>query len=134
MKLVPVPAHALGQYLPAISWHLQSFAIRSGGKFTVDDLISDLTNSRRQLWLGVDPDIRAVALTQVLADHKDTVSLTHCAGEGAVDWVHLIDGIRAWARDRGSQAFEVTCRPGWEKYLKGHGFKKTHIVMESDIV
>lgn len=121
----------VGQY--DIEWHLQSFADRSRGRFTVEHFRKGIAEQHYQLWLGVEERIKAVALTQVSDDGLDTVLLTQCAGEGAREWVYLVQGIVAWAKERGSGRFEAICRPGWEKYLKHFGFKKTHVVMELDV-
>lgn len=133
MKLVPVRKEDLDAYLPAISWHLDSFAERSGKKTNVEDYIASLRNGHRQLWIALHDGVKAAALTEVADDRLSTVRLTHCAGENARDWVFLVESIKAWAKERGSGAFEAICRPGWEKYLKNHGFTKTHIVMEADL-
>ena len=116
-----------------IDWHLKSFSDRSNGRFSVEHFRKGIAARDYQLWLGVDEKIKAVALTQVSADGLDTVLLTQCAGEGAREWVHLVQGIMAWAKERGSGRFEAICRPGWERYLKQFGFRKTHTVMELDL-
>lgn len=130
MKLIAARAQDLDAYLPTIDWHLRSFADRTDGKATVEDFIDSIRAGNRQLWIATAAGVVAVALTEVLADRKNTVRLTHCAGEGAESWAYLIGNIKAWSEERGSEAFEVVCRLGWEKYLKNFGFKKTHIVME----
>jgi hypothetical protein len=133
LKLVAVQVGELDAVLPHISWHLNSFAERSNGRLTVEDITDSLRAGHRQLWLAVDGAIKGAALTEVANDRASTVRLTQGAGEDAAEWAFLIEGIMEWARQRGSTAFEAVCRPGWERYFKKFGLKKTHVVMEATL-
>lgn len=130
MRLVAVRAEELDTILPDVLHFIERLEVESGHRITVDRFVSDIRSGHRQLWLGCDTDIRTIAMTEVADDTKSTVRLTHCAGDGPKDWVFLIEGIREWARQRGSEAFEVIGRVGWERFLKHHGFKRAYVVME----
>ncbi len=126
LRFVPVPAGELDQWVDQIGWHLASFC--ESGLFTPEDLIEDIRNRDRQLWLAVDDKVRAACLTMVCGDRLNSVSVTHCAGIGMLDWFHMLDDIEKWARSIGAKRFEIVARPGWERILKG--VRKTHVMLE----
>ena len=132
MRIVPVPASALGAWLDEIRPQLESFA--ADGVLTVEDFIASIMRQERQLWVAVDDRVRAVLLTSLLADRTNTVLVTQCAGDGREDWLGLWDRIEEWALAIGSSRVEIVCRPGWKRDLAGLGFRQTHIVMEKRLV
>lgn len=132
--LAPIPADVLDQWLPRIGFALESFAERSRGRHSVEYFIQEIRERNFQCWAGVRGDeIGAVALTIVNEDALKTVTITHCAGENARAWVMLLENLKAWARELGSQRFEAITRPGWERLMAPYGFSKTHVVLEVDL-
>ena len=76
-------------------------------------------------------DVKACALTHISSDAGKTCVVLACAGADFKDWFEiLIETLYNWSKEIGSNKFEVHARPGWEKYLKHLGMKKTHVVME----
>lgn len=128
MRVVP---YVVGEELPAIDWHLQSFAERSRGAATVQDFKDSIAAGKHQLWTVQGAGIWAAILTEVSTDRNETVRITHCAGQSHADWCGLVvDTVRAWANERGSKAVAIVCRRGWERPLRELGFKVSHVVME----
>lgn len=130
MKLVPVIADAFD--LSHIKGAIDTFANGSNGKYAPEDLEEDLRSGHAQAWLAYDGAVRAVAFTEVSTDRLETVYVMGVVGEGMKSWVCLIEGIKAWARERGSKRVEIIARPGIERYLRGYGFKKTQVILEAD--
>lgn len=128
MRVVPVPAADLDEWLPKIGWHLTSFA--ENGLWTAADFADQIRNRDRQLWIAVDDVVKAVCLTAISDDRQKTVCVTHCAGEDYRLWAHFLMFIGGWAKEIGSERLEVTARPGWERVLKPFGLKKTHVMLE----
>ncbi len=130
MDVVGVASDDIDRVAPLIAWHLESFAERSGGRLTVDGLLSAIRARDKQCWLALDGDgIRACALTEV-ADGPEVV-ITQCAGEAREDWQREIVGeIKAWAKHIGARRLTIVCRPGWAKFLKSEGLRETHRMME----
>lgn len=128
MRLLGVPAGDLDAWLPRIGWHLDQFA--ANGQFTPADFIEDIRQRDRQLWVGLDGGIKAVALTMVLGDRLKSVCISHACGENPASWLGLWDGLEAWAREIGARRIETQCRPGWERVLKGKGLRKAHVLLE----
>lgn len=129
MRPVPVPAAELDKWLPLLGWHFDAFC--RSGQWEPEDLIEQIRNRDRQLWLVTDgDDVLCALLTSVLADRLKTVLLSHCVGAGLGRWCQMFGIIEAWARDIGAKRIEAITRPGWERVLKGAGLKKTHVVLE----
>lgn len=129
MRVVPVPANVLDEYLPKIGWHLDQFSANS--QFLPEDFVAQIRDRERQLWLAEDAgEIKCVMLTSVLSDRLDTVLVTHCCGHDMSEWLRLWTVIEAWARERGAKRIEAVARPGWERMLSRFGMKKTHVVLE----
>lgn len=128
MKLIPVPSHQLDDFLPQIEWHLDQFCANE--QWTPWDLIEQIRERDRQLWVVWDGCVRAAVLTAVSTDNLKTVMVTHCCGEGFDEWIHLVSEIEDWARAIGSQRLELTARPGWERIMKKFDLHKSHVVLE----
>lgn len=133
MRLIPIPAWELDEHLQDIMPALESFADRSRGRFTPEYFIQGIRDRHYQCWKVTNGETRAVALTQVNQDDLNTVTITHCAGQDAAAWVHLIEQFKLWAKQRGSKRIEAITRPGWERYLKPAGFVKKHVILEVDV-
>lgn len=131
MRAQAIPADALAEWVPKIGDELQSFA--DCGEWYAEDFISQLYSEDRQLWLAIndDEEIKGVVLTSIAADRRNTLHITHGSGTGFREWVYLATYIFDWGRDMGCKTVEVTCRPGWERFLKNLGLRKTHVVMEA---
>lgn len=129
MTPVAVPSEQLDEWLPRVEWHFASFC--RNGQWEPEDLIEQIRDRQRQLWLVTDgEDVLCALLTSVLADRMDTVHVSHCAGSGMHRWAQMFDVIEAWARELGAKRIEAVTRPGWERVLKGMGLEKTHVVLE----
>lgn len=128
MRFIPVPAVDYPAWREKV-WPVLAEKLASDA-FPAADLERDVLNRDRQMWIAYDGTVRAVCLTSVLRDGLDTVTVTHCGGDGMHDWAHFLALIEAWARETGARRFEVVCRPGWERVLRPFGLTKTHVVLE----
>ncbi|MGB1214835.1 MAG: hypothetical protein ACPG4X_15825 [Pikeienuella sp.] len=129
MTPIPVPAHGVDDWLPMVEWHFESFC--ENGIYQPEDLVADIKDRKRQLWIAVSKgEVKAVLLTSISDDRLKTCMVTHCAGENARAWLHLFNVIEEWARAEGCKRIEATTRPGWEKLLGRFDMAKTHVVLE----
>lgn len=110
-----------------LDWHLRSFC--RGGQWEPEDLLRDVENKRRQLWVAeVDGEVGAAVLTTISDDRDQSCIITHAAGRNRKDWLHLLGFLEDWARSIGCKRLEAVARPGWERILKD--MTKTHVVLE----
>lgn len=101
-----------------------------GGDTTPERLAQEVRATERQMWLVVSDSVDCLVLTNIANDELKTCRVTHCAGHGRENWLHLFPVIEMWAREIGCERIEATTRPGWERPLSEFGLKKTHIVLE----
>ena len=130
--VLAVPASEFAGWFDRLSWHFNSFVERSSGANTLESIVRSVLDRETQCWVVVDgDDVKACALTHISSDAGKTCVVLACAGADFKDWFEiLIETLYNWSKEIGSNKFEVHARPGWEKYLKHLGMKKTHVVME----
>lgn len=130
--VLAVPANEFPSWREKLNWHFQSFADRSSGSNTVESIIKSVMDRETQCWVVMDgAAVKACALTHISGDAGKTCVVLACAGEGFQEWFEILaKTLYSWSKEFGSNKFEIHARPGWEKYLKHLGMKKTHVVME----
>jgi len=129
MEAIPVTSEMLDEYLPLIGWHLDQFA--ANGQYTPKNFEDQIRDRERQLWVAWDNGVKAVVLTAIADDRLGSCLVTHAAGKGMADWLHLFPVIVEWAKAQGCKRIEATARPGWERMLKGFDMKKSHVILEA---
>lgn len=76
--------------------------------------------------------IEGVAVAEVVAfPLASALRIWICTGRNAREWVHLLGGIEAFARNKGASRSALLARPGWKRLLKG--YEATHILLEKDL-
>lgn len=124
---VPVPADEAWLWRTHLKWHLDSFC-RSKDT-TPETLLNEITDKKRQLWVGMRSKEPMVAvLSTVCDDLLKTFRITHAAGKEREAWIHLWKDLEDFAKSIGCKRIEAEARPGWEKVLKD--MKKTHVILE----
>lgn len=110
---------------------LAKIAINSRGAIDIGFIIEGIITGAFPLWVVIRNDeIKAVAVSPIQSDNLNTCMI-HVAGKDYEDWTgDLLETIKRWAFENGSERVLVTARLGWEKILKKHGMKKTHVIME----
>ena len=134
MNVVGVTDEDFPYIYASIKWAFDSFAKRSNGTATAEDLAGQVMARTSQCWMVWDDEPIAVALTEVQESRKKTVCMTHCAGRDREDWQEdLVNEIKAWAKHIGAERFATVNRPGWTPFLRQMGLRETHRLMEQNI-
>lgn len=104
---------------------LENFAKRSHGRWTVEQLETDIMSKRKQCWSI--KDFQAVCLTSL---GREEVNIEACAGTRRHEWQDALDAeLREWARALGKKRVIAKVRPGWSKFGKKQGYKTAHYEM-----
>ena len=74
--------------------------------------------------------IKVVCLTEIGTDDLKTCHVSYCAGEDHKEWGPLMEKICLWAKENNCARVRATTRPGYERLLAQHSFRKTHIVLD----
>jgi hypothetical protein len=121
-KLAPL----WGQFLPAIA---------DRGDETLDELIDLVIHGTVQVGLVWDGK-RAHALIGIIRRKtgREIIGEVHWAtGFGSKDWQHLLPELERYLKETGCTLIKPICRPGWQRLLKAHGYKRTHVLMEKSL-
>jgi hypothetical protein len=132
LSVIPILPADLGHWFKRLEWHFGSFADRSQGGRSVETILRSILDAETQCWAVTDgEEVCACALTYVATDDAKTCVVLACAGSNYKRWAGLLlNTLDAWRREAGCLKMEVHARPGWEKFLRGEGMKKTHVIME----
>jgi hypothetical protein len=83
-----------------------------------------------QCWAAGDNGVKAVCITEI---HGPTLCINYATGTDLPDWVGMITEIMRFAKENKCTNIRVECRPGYEKHLAQHAFRKTHVILERSL-
>lgn len=117
---------------PAMAEHIRPFLEKftEDGAHTVQFFEDQIDDRSMQCWIGIDEKIKVVCLTEIGTDDLKTCHVSFCTGEDVNSWVHLMNDICLWAKEIGCARVRATTRPGYERLLAQHSFRKTHVVLD----
>ena len=102
----------------------------------VSELIDLLISHRNQLWACREGgDLVAAAVSELETIGRDKViCLRLIGGRNMGAWItNAVDTIARHARSAGATKVRVEVRPGFERVLSRHGFKRSKIAMDLPI-
>ena len=120
---------------PELAEHIRPFLEKftEDGAHDVQFFEDQIADRFMQCWVGGETEIKVVCLTEIGTDKLKTCHVSFCGGEDFRSWAHLIDGICLWATELGCARVRVTARPGYERFLSQHSFRKTHVVLDRSL-
>ena len=120
---------------PHVEGYFRSFEERSHGEIVAGDLLHAVMLGKKQCWVATNgEEIKACALTELMAGRMNVAILAFCAGVDREEWHReVVSEIEEWARANGAERVRIICRPGWAPELKKLGFKESHRVLERDL-
>lgn len=102
----------------------------AAGKWSMDYIYHSLKDKDMQLWLVLDGDIVAAAVTQIQNYPTKRVCTVMFAGGDGQDWGSCLLEVEQWARTVGCNSIEIWGRKGWERVLPEYSFLHTVIGKE----
>jgi len=138
IKLVGCPRESITKSLwDAVEPYIEKATDRSGGRYRVQDIRQAVLAAKKQLWIIVNgSDAVMAAVVTEIRDYPTGVKACNvvlCAGEDHRLWVHHIDGLKDWAKERGCSIMEVMGRDGWTPALREMGYRRSQAVFEMEI-
>lgn len=105
----------------------------SDDDYSLEDVYRQLISADAQLWTTTDKD--AIYITQVLKkkSYQEVLVWMFHADELKEEHWELLEIIKMWAKQVGCTKVRVVVRPGFEKSLTKHGWKKRHVTMAQEI-
>ena len=123
-------AEILGTW-PLVEEYIEN-ACNNSELYWPSEIKTALIKGDYQLWVSWSNDRVRACLVTTLEQSQRTMWIRGilCAGDGPDDWVYHIDQIEAWAKAQGAEFSHLLGRPGFEKWLKPKGYRRTHTLME----
>jgi|APSaa5957512535_1039671.scaffolds.fasta_scaffold00673_5 hypothetical protein len=128
-----VPADEIEEMWPLCEELIEQALARSASH-TVAEVKEDLIEGRGQLWAAWthDEGVLGVMVTYIVEyPRKKVCRIWLCVGRERARWVHHLENVEDWAREKGCVEINAVVRPGWEKVLTD--YKKTHVTLEKDL-
>ena len=117
---------------PGVAEHIRPFLEKftEDGAHTVQFFEDQIADRAMQCWVGTEEKIKVVCLTEIGTDDLKTCHVSFCGGDDPKSWVVLIEQICLWATELGCGRVRVTCRTGYQRLLRQHAFKQSHVVLD----
>lgn len=135
--LVGVLSTELPDVFMQVQPFLEEMANSSSGKYHPGDIAKAIADRNFQLWVAVDPEskvLRAAAVTEIVNfPRKRVCRVLGATGDDFEMWVDHILTMERWSKASGCTSMEPFTRPGWERVLKKHGYRKSHVLLEKEI-
>ena len=132
-----VPIEAIPELWPAVEPMLFKAVIRSGGRFTTEDLYHDLICGVQTLWLALDDSNIigcATVKVQLYPTGLMTLSYEYLAGEDVRRWMRQAQEVMiSYAKEYGCTKIEIIGRQGWKPLLEQLGWRQTNVQYELDL-
>jgi hypothetical protein len=128
LQLIHVSPGNVGTFWPHVSPGIKE-AMRRGGLGSFGYVERCVLGGQMDLWLAFDGKVHACAVTDICdTEWKRVCVITANYGHKAKSWIHLLDEIENWARERGCTATRIMGRYGWQRLLPA--YRATRIVLE----
>ena len=131
--LTLINSRDISETWPLVEQMISDALIRSN-EHTANDILKDLISGDAQMWLAwhENDGVLGVMVTYM----QQTTLSCHlriflCVGEQRKRWLHHIESVEQWAKNKGANKVSAVVRPGWEKVLPN--YRKTHVTLEKNL-
>lgn len=131
MQLIQVLPDKVEAAWPHLQGFMPAVVESARGKIEAEDIQALCKQGMMQLWAAIDEDgsPKAIALTEIAQYPRQKIGrVTACIGRDMDQWLHLLSGIEAWAKEQGCSSMQHIARKGYAKKL--HDYKLTHVLLE----
>lgn len=134
--IIPVQPEDIGHYQKIALPFIQSALEQTAGELTLEEILADVANRKRHLWLiKLEDEFLAGVVTQMYSTQSGLKigEITMAGGKDYAAWSHFSDTIGQFFKAQGCKIMRVIGRDGWEKLLKPKGFAKKHIILDKEL-
>jgi hypothetical protein len=105
------------------------------GKYNEQDIYDAIKANDMQLWVVYDNGkLLCYCITQIIIfPRKKILSIPFVGGIQMFRWLHLLDLIKQFGREKGCDFAEGYAREGWTKALKSFGFKRSYSIIKAEL-
>lgn len=136
MKIALIAPANLGEVLGEVGPILVRATDRSGGRWTVPDVLDHVEGGHQHLWIAFDDErIWGVVTTRFVVYPKfKRLEIVFTAGDDLKSWMRpMLDVLERWCQDNNATGIECVGREGWTRVLAPEGFVQTYVVMEKKV-
>jgi hypothetical protein len=133
MRLICVPPDEARNIWPKV-YKLIHEAMWRGNISSFRDVADAVLTGNALLWLAIDTEWRAVAITQTRStEWRKVCTILACAGKDMRRWLPLLKLIEDYARDEGCSAVRICGRKGWQRVLLSQNYRAKRVILEKEI-
>jgi len=142
MELVRIPIQELEKVWGIVEKDIKS-ALAYSSQLTDSDFVFDtLKEGKFQLWVlwdkkqskAVDKYFGVVVTEIIKRKFGKVCHIYIMTGKQRTKWQHLITKVEDFAKQEDCKMMELIARPGWQRVLDDYGYKRTHVVLEKQII
>ena len=137
MRLIAVRPDLVGKAWPLVETWIAKALIRGRGDVGADFVRGHLERGGMLLWLVWDDETNR-AIGCCVTELADSVrgkccNLVVISGAQFRRWKHLVDVVKAYAKEKGCTRLESGGRIGMVRYLKTEGWRPVRTVIELEL-
>jgi hypothetical protein len=135
MRAVQLRSELIAQTWPLIERWVAAAVAKAKGNQSPAEIRAALEKGAMQLWLAwTGRNAKGCCVTELYETARGrTCGLVIVAGQDFSEWLPLTWHIREWARAQGCRRLEASGRPGWERRVRGDGWKPIRTTIEMPI-
>tara|TARA_R100001460_G_scaffold6483_1_gene17031 strand:+ start:602 stop:1045 length:444 start_codon:yes stop_codon:yes gene_type:complete len=142
MKLVRIPTSNVNEVWSLVKQDIQN-ALTYSGDYTDSQFVFDcLKNNKMQMWIIWDKSksktlekYYGVVVTEVIQRKlKKSCQIFIMTGRHRQKWTGLIQVLEDFALEQNCDLMELNARVGWQKVLQNYDYKRTHVVLEKQLI
>ena len=142
MNLVNIPSSNLDDVWSLVKKDISEALSYSGNHTDADFVYDCVKEDKMQLWVVWDKDksttlekYYGVVVTEIVKRKLiQSCNIFIVTGRNRQKWQHLISVLEDFALENNCTNMELFARKGWEKIMEQFDYKKTHVVLEKQII
>jgi len=142
MKLVNIPSSNLDDVWSLVKKDISEALSYSGNHTDAQFVYDCVKENKMQLWVIWDKDKKTtldkyygVVVTEIVKRKLiQSCNVFIVTGRQRQKWQHLINVLEDFAIENNCTNMELIARKGWEKIMEQFDYKKTHVVLEKQII
>ena len=142
MQLINIPIKKVDEVWSLVKKNIQQALSYSGNHTDADYVYQTIKDGKFQLWVvwdeskkTVKEQYNGVVVTEIVQRKlKRSCHIFIVTGKNRQQWQHLISVLEDFALENECNNMELISRNGWEKIMNKFNYKKTHVVLEKQII
>ena len=142
MNLVNIPSINVDDVWNLVKKDISEALSYSGNHTDADFVYDCVKKNKMQLWVVWDKDksttlekYYGVVVTEIVKRKLiQSCNIFIVTGRRRQKWQHLISVLEDFALENNCTNMELFARKGWEKIMEQFDYKKTHVVLEKQII